>query len=639
MSNHYEVLGVEPEATDAEIKAAYRFGVKAFHPDKFKPDSDDALKAQTRFQRIVEAYTVLSDPRSRAEYDRFAKYTSETTAPAPVKQSRWDAAKVRCTEISEQLTILALRRFAIPLWTLIAAAILFAVTITGWLATVALWRDLRPEIKGPHLAILTTPIPRSTESPPIPDSREPYAHVSPTASLPPIAASEPKASASPYDKPQEVVVSESQSTEDESDSESADESEQLTGPNEQGEWRGVSPDGKLVALSVVNAEQTGTRVAILTVDRGIEKPFAQHFFTERLIAHIAWSPDSKFLLFTTTNTGGHSAWHYAAFVFSVPHSSFHKLDDDIGDVVRPKFDFDAPNKALLTIRMDRFDDGGPAERDVVVPLDKISFSSLPRTSNTESAATPNFIRNGDFSLGLAFWNALPQASAMADPKNPENDALSIPIIEGRGVISQNLLVPPKIGKLQLTFRVYQSNQPQFLTINVAFFDSDGKSRQVARKILRSKESWNSVTIPLFDLGQEMRDALNVEVLCPNGTLILVDDFVLAESKDNQSQSTTIRAAQYALKRPAPEYPITARQRRATGSGLYLLRVDIASGGVKEVTIEKTTGDRELDNAAMTAFRKWRFKPGSLRSLKQTQGGPRSTGPGEAVLRVPATFAM
>lgn len=61
---HYEILGVSPDASAAQIKRAFREKVKIYHPDK-TPGMDG-----TRFRAIMEAWRVLSDPKKRAEYDR-----------------------------------------------------------------------------------------------------------------------------------------------------------------------------------------------------------------------------------------------------------------------------------------------------------------------------------------------------------------------------------------------------------------------------------------------------------------------------------------------------------------------------------------------------------------------------------------
>lgn len=70
MSNrdYYEVLGVGRNASDDEIKAAFRKLARQYHPDVSKEEH-----AEEKFKEINEAYGVLSDSEKRARYDRFGR--------------------------------------------------------------------------------------------------------------------------------------------------------------------------------------------------------------------------------------------------------------------------------------------------------------------------------------------------------------------------------------------------------------------------------------------------------------------------------------------------------------------------------------------------------------------------------------
>ena len=64
---------------------------------------------------------------------------------------------------------------------------------------------------------------------------------------------------------------------------------------------------------------------------------------------------------------------------------------------------------------------------------------------------------------------------------------------------------------------------------------------------------------------------------------------------------------YATASPGPAYPEEAQKAKTAGSGLYELRIN-KGGTVTEVVVLKSSGSAVLDNAARSAFRKWRFKP-------------------------------
>ena len=65
--DYYEVLGINRDASDEEIKKSYRKLAMKWHPDR-NPDNP---KAEGNFKEAKEAYEILSDANKRAAYDQY----------------------------------------------------------------------------------------------------------------------------------------------------------------------------------------------------------------------------------------------------------------------------------------------------------------------------------------------------------------------------------------------------------------------------------------------------------------------------------------------------------------------------------------------------------------------------------------
>jgi TonB family protein len=67
--------------------------------------------------------------------------------------------------------------------------------------------------------------------------------------------------------------------------------------------------------------------------------------------------------------------------------------------------------------------------------------------------------------------------------------------------------------------------------------------------------------------------------------------------------------------PKPPYPYEARAHKIMGSGVCVVSVDPGSGQVTDATMTQSIGTPILDNATTTAFRQWRFRPGTVSKVR------------------------
>ena len=68
MMGLYETLEIDRNASDEEIKKAYRKKALQFHPDK---NTDNKAEAEAKFKEITNAYNILSDQQKRRHYNDF----------------------------------------------------------------------------------------------------------------------------------------------------------------------------------------------------------------------------------------------------------------------------------------------------------------------------------------------------------------------------------------------------------------------------------------------------------------------------------------------------------------------------------------------------------------------------------------
>jgi curved DNA-binding protein CbpA len=86
MANYYEILGVIPTASPAEVRQAYLRLAKERHPDRF-PDPAEREKAQTFFKELTAAFNTLGNERGRREYDETLAHPKATVPVEIAKEA------------------------------------------------------------------------------------------------------------------------------------------------------------------------------------------------------------------------------------------------------------------------------------------------------------------------------------------------------------------------------------------------------------------------------------------------------------------------------------------------------------------------------------------------------------------------
>jgi curved DNA-binding protein CbpA len=111
MATLYDTLGVHANATDEEIKRAYRKAAMKSHPDR---NAGKEEQARAMFQQVKDAYTILSDPEQRKVYDAvFAKemrrWENQKQKEERERAEREAAAQAAAEALYAEMVALAMR--------------------------------------------------------------------------------------------------------------------------------------------------------------------------------------------------------------------------------------------------------------------------------------------------------------------------------------------------------------------------------------------------------------------------------------------------------------------------------------------------------------------------------------------------
>jgi curved DNA-binding protein CbpA len=107
MSDHYELLGVSPSASAAEVRKAYARLAREKHPDRFT-DPAEKERAQRAFQDITHAFNTLVNPERRAEYDQERERGPQPTTPEEIAADAFDRgqAALGAGQVEQAITLL-----------------------------------------------------------------------------------------------------------------------------------------------------------------------------------------------------------------------------------------------------------------------------------------------------------------------------------------------------------------------------------------------------------------------------------------------------------------------------------------------------------------------------------------------------
>lgn len=170
-------------------------------------------------------------------------------------------------------------------------------------------------------------------------------------------------------------------------------------PEEQelvGVWKSESPDGnysgamrRMPAIGIPDkSEFDGFRLEIFPIqEKKTPKSLGELYFAfdeaGLVPAKVKWTADSKFLVFTTVSSGGHSPWHFTTYVFSVSDKKIVCLDDVIGPVVDSDFKLEGSHTGTFKID-DQFPRG---EHPEPIKLDiSLLFSADPKEKIEQAGA-------------------------------------------------------------------------------------------------------------------------------------------------------------------------------------------------------------------------------------------------------------
>lgn len=155
--SHYQLLGLSPQATAAELRQAFRNLSKRYHPDTTTLPPTEAREA---FARLRQAYAVLADPDSRRAYDAVLLQPPSLVVPPPRPTGPAAAARpigVRRSLSGGEWFALVLLGLALALSLVLGVGLAWArgtalITRPSWWSDPAMPSTATPVLSGPGVA-------------------------------------------------------------------------------------------------------------------------------------------------------------------------------------------------------------------------------------------------------------------------------------------------------------------------------------------------------------------------------------------------------------------------------------------------------------------------------------------------------
>lgn len=117
-----------------------------------------------------------------------------------------------------------------------------------------------------------------------------------------------------------------------------------------------SPDGRFVAtIRSIQKTTTGVPEAIIEIKDSSGKLAAREDFSSKdgehglCVEKAAWTPDSRFFVFTTTSSGGHQPWQFPTFFFDHRDKKIHRFSDFLAPIAEGGFELKSPDIITITI--------------------------------------------------------------------------------------------------------------------------------------------------------------------------------------------------------------------------------------------------------------------------------------------------